>query len=237
MDLKDVPATDFRRATLGFPDTLRDLCAKNENADILEVGAGRRPLFAPGEWPESVSTYTLNDISQKELDLAPEGYEKACFDICERVEHLEGSFDIIFSRFLAEHVTDAEKFHSNILRMLKPGGTAFHLMPTLYATPFVINWIIPESLTSRIVYFLLPNRRSTEYKFPAYYHWCAGRSSSIESKIRSVGYGHVDVKRFYGHYYYRRLPVIRSMEFAVRNTLCKLDWTVFGTYAYIIGTR
>ena len=46
---------------------------------------------------------------------------------------------------LAEHVPDGYRFHSNLFELLKPGGVAFHFMPTLYSPPFVINRLLPET--------------------------------------------------------------------------------------------
>ena len=89
--------------------------------------------------------------------------------------------------------------HSNVYRMLKPGGVAFHLFPTLYAVPFFINWLIPEQVSRGMVFLLNPVRRDSKRKFPAHYSWCAGSNEQIKSNIASVGYTDVKVERFYGH--------------------------------------
>jgi hypothetical protein len=97
--------------------------------------------------------------------------------------------------------------HDNVHRMLKPGGVAFHLFPTLYAVPFLVNWLIPEPVSRGFVFLLNPVRRDNRRKFPAHYSWCAGSSERIRSQILSVGYADVEVERFYGHNY---LPACRS---------------------------
>ena len=193
---------------------VRGLCEPYGSPDILEIGGGAKPLFRPGAWPGNVASYTINDISQEELDKAPAEYAKACFDICDPAEGLEGRFDVIFSKFVAEHVRDGRKMHDSVHRMLKPGGVAFHLFPTLYAVPFLINWLIPEQVSRGFVFLLNPVRRDTRRKFPAHYSWCAGSNERIRSQILSIGYADVRVERFYGHHYLSNVPLLSSVETA-----------------------
>jgi SAM-dependent methyltransferase len=42
----------------------------------------------------------------------------------------DGSFDIVFSSNVLEHVPDLGQMHAEIRRVLKPGGYCVHLMPT-----------------------------------------------------------------------------------------------------------
>ena len=70
-------------------------------------------------------SYTLVDISQSELDSAPDFYSKICADIC-LLTDVYSQYDFIFSKLCAEHVSDGRKKHENIFKMLKPGGCAFH---------------------------------------------------------------------------------------------------------------
>jgi SAM-dependent methyltransferase len=231
------PPMDSRLAAQDFGKVVRGLCAAYDRPDILEIGGGAKPLFRPGAWPDNVASYTINDISQEELDQAPAEYRKACFDICDPAEGLEGRFDVVFSKFVAEHVRDGASMHGNVYRMLKPGGVAFHLFPTLYALPFLINWLIPEGLSRGAVFLLNPVRRDSRRKFPAYYSWCAGSSERIRSNILSVGYADVEVERFYGHNYLSRVPLLSSVERAWVGAIRKAEVTRLGSYAYVFARR
>jgi SAM-dependent methyltransferase len=228
---------DSRLAAQDFGKVVRGLCERYDRPDILEIGGGAKPLFRPGAWPDNVASYTINDISQEELDKAPAEYDKACFDICDPVGGLEGRFDVIFSKFVAEHVRDGRKMHGNVHRMLKPGGVAFHLFPTLYAVPFLINWLIPEQVSRGFVFLLNPVRRDTRRKFPAHYSWCAGSTERIRSQILSIGYADVLVERFYGHNYLSNVPLLSSVEVAWVRAVKRAGLTGLGSYAYVFARR
>lgn len=231
------PPLDSFRAIQDFGKVVRELCAAYDSPDIFEIGGGAKPLFWPGSWPEKLSSYTINDISREELDKAPADYDKVCFDICDPVEGLDGRFDVVFSRFVAEHVRDGRKMHSNVYRMLKPGGVAFHLFPTLYAVPFLVNWLIPEQASRGVVFLLNPARRDSNRKFPAYYSWCAGSDERIRSNIASVGYSDVRVERFYGHNYLSGVPLLSSVERAWVGAIRKTEISSLGSYAYVFARR
>lgn len=220
-----------------FRRIIHELCACYDAPDILEIGGGARPMFQPGEWPENLGSYTINDISQDELDEAPSDYRTACFDICDPVESLDGSFDVIFSQFVAEHVRNGEEMHRNVRRLLKPGGVAFHLFPTLYSLPFVINRWIPEGVSKAMLSTLEPLRVTRNRKFPAYYSWCAGTTDRIRSQIESVGYSDVRVDRFYAHNYLRKFPVLGSVEAAWVRTIQASGMSSLGAYALVYAYR
>ena len=233
----EYPEKDYRQAFFGFTDTVRDLCATYPKPDIMEIGGGRRPLFMPDQWPENLNSYTVNDIEQQELDLAPEQNRTQCFDICGAVENLDDHYDIIFSRFVGEHVPDGRKMHENILRMLKPGGTAFHFVPTLYALPFLVNWIVPENMARRFLFLINPSRGKQKVKFPAHYSWCRGSSDHLQARLIDLGYASAKVDRFYGHYYFEKVPLLGQLERTTRAVLRRADFTVLGSYAYITVTK
>src|SRR5690606_36976251 len=123
-----------------------------------ELGGGRKPTLALGSLPDTVAEYTVNDISERELSMAPDGYGRACFDVCgENVAIHANRYDVVFSRMLAEHVPSGEKLHRNVLLLLKSGGTAFHFFPTLYASPFILNSLLPNTMTERLLNALFKN--------------------------------------------------------------------------------
>ena len=233
----DYPEKDYRVAFHGFPEAVRSICASYDRPDIFEIGGGRRPLFMPDQWPENLNSYTINDIDQQELDLAPSENKTQCFDICDRVEHLHNSYDIIFSRFVGEHVRDGEKMHRNIFEMLRPGGTAFHFVPTLYALPFFVNWLVPETFARQVLFVVNPSRSKMKVKFPAHYSWCRGSNASMQKRLKELGYSKVRIDRFYGHHYFQNIPVLRGFEQTTRNLLRKTNLTTFGSYAYITVTK
>ena len=229
-------AKAWQTSMLGYADELKRIVASRENADILELGAGRWASFTREEMPGSVRSYTVNDISEAELSLLPEGYDKACFDVCGDATNFADTYDVVFSRFLAEHVPDGEAMHRNVFQVLRPGGTAFHLIPTLYAVPFVINKYLPETITDMALSLFSP-RRSISPKFPAPYSACYANPDRMTGMLMDIGYREVQFRNFYGHFYYERIPILKQMHEKFSELAANRDWHIFGTYAYIKASK
>lgn len=221
---------------LGYGDKLKSIVAEFENAEILELGAGRRPSFELSDLPASISGYTVNDISEDELSLLPPGYKSACFDVSGDASNFGDRYDVVFSRFLAEHVPDGVAMHRNVHQVLKKGGVAFHLIPTLYAVPFLVNKYMPEQLSSWVLKTFAP-RRSINPKFPAPYSACYSNPKLMTAMLKDIGYREVEFQNFYGHFYYEKLPVIKGLHERFSALAAARDWHLFGTYAYIIARK
>lgn len=215
-----------------YGDELKGIVAGYPQADILELGAGRWPSFALREMPATIRSYTVNDISEHELSLLPEGYEKACFNVSGDASAFRDTYDVVFSRFLAEHVPDGVAMHRNVHAVLREGGTAFHLIPTLYAAPFVINKLLPERLTYALLKKLSP-RRAISPKFPAHYSACYGNPAWMKRMLGEIGYRHVEVRNFYGHFYYEKIPLLKQLHEGFSALAARKNWTLLSSYAYI----
>lgn len=223
----------FPTAFHTFDARVRELIADYPGAKVLELGGGRAPSFNLGDIPSNVASYTVNDISDAELALLPSGYDKARFDVSADVSAHAGRYDVIFSRTLAEHVSDGEAMHRNLLTLLRPGGVAFHMMPTLYASPFILNRLLPDTLTRPILHAVSPRRRNDEPKFAAYYSWCFGSRAKMERRLRALGYRDVTIRSFYGHDYYRKFPGLRELDRALGALAARRGWSACGTYAHV----
>ena len=233
--MTDIPLEHTSRfAWANYKAEVARLIVSKPRPDIIEIGAGRSPLFSEADLPENVGSYTIGDISREELDLAPRSWNKSCFDICGDVGSITARFDVVFTRMLAEHVPDGYRFHSNVFSLLKPGGVAIHFMPTLYSPPFVINKVLPDWLTRKILRAFFSNRNDAEIpKFPARYSMCYGKSARLIKRYRSIGYTGVDVRTFYGHGYFSKIPVLRELDDAMTNLAHKWSWTLLGAYAFV----
>jgi len=217
-----------------YKDEVAQLIAAKASPDIIEIGAGRSPLFSQLDLPANVHSYTISDISRRELELAPGPWNRACFDVCGDVRCHHGKFDVAFTRMLAEHVTDGYRFHANVFSLLKSGGVAFHFLPTLYSPPFVINKLLPEALSGWLLRALFAERNDDAIpKFPARYSMCRGKSSRQMRRLRSIGYANVDVKTFYGHDYFSKIPLIRELDRGLTRLAYTKGLAQLGAYAYL----
>lgn len=218
-------------AVTHFTQQVRSLMDGREGARVLEIGGNQWPRFALSELPKSVASYTVNDIDGEALKRVAAGYRTACFDITGDVRAYEGQFDLIFSQFVAEHVRDGRKFHANVHRMLAPGGVALHLIPTLYSSPFLLNRLLPEQLTEPVLKFFFPHKG--EYpKFPAYYSYCRA-DKKLGRTLDEIGFKRIDIRPFYGHAYYDKIPVVKQIENAIVSLCARNDWRFYASYAYL----
>lgn len=222
----------WETSMLGYGDALKSIVSAYPEADILELGAGRRPSFTMEEMPGTIRSYTVNDVSAEELALLPDGYDMACFDVSGDASNFTSKYDVVFSRFLAEHVADGEAMHRNVHQVLRDGGAAFHLIPTLYAFPFIINKLLPERLTAKVLKTFAP-RRAINPKFPAYYSMCYGNPELMIRKLSQIGYRKIEVRNFYGHFYYEKIPGLRTVHKWFSDIAAKRNWTMLSSYAYI----
>lgn len=222
----------WETSMLGYGDALKGIVAGYQDAAILELGAGRRPSFTLEEMPSTIKSYTVNDISAEELALLPPGYDMACFDVGGDASNFSDRYDVVFSRFLAEHVADGQAMHRNVHQVLRDGGVSFHLIPTLYAFPFIINKLFPERLTSWVLKVFTP-RRAINPKFPAYYSMCYGNPDRMGRMLKDIGYSRVEIRNFYGHFYYEKIPVLRTVHKWFSDVAARNNWTSLSSYAYI----
>ena len=88
-------------------------------------------------------------------------------ELISRMVAERGAFDVVVSRFTAEHVPDGRLFHEHVFSMLRPGGHAVHLFPTLYSPPFVLNHVLPSALSERLLSGAVHGDRSAQGRHPS----------------------------------------------------------------------
>jgi len=240
-DSRELWAWDnYRAAVLAFVDACRR-SGRHEGGKVrlLEVGGGRGPLLTPSEAEQAGVALTVNDIDAGELALAPGAFQTAQFNVAGDFDpKLAGRFDLIVSREVFEHVRDAPRAWSNVCALLAPGGVGLAFHPTLYAPPFVINWLAPEALTAPILRFFFSDRNQGDYpKFPARYELCFGDPSRVEPTLRRCGFSSVLVAPFWGHRYFRHIPGLRELDAAIGDLAERRDWRLMTSYAYTIARR
>ena len=172
-----------------------DMIHKNDVKMICEIGGGANPLLSAEYIQATGIEYYILDISETELSKAPNHCNKIVADIAAPDFSFNTTkFDMVFSKMLAEHIKDGEQFHKNVIKMLTDRGSAVHYFPTLYTLPFLINYLVPETLAAKLLKWFA-SRDSYQYaKFPAYYSWCRGPTRNQLSRLESLGYEIVEYR-------------------------------------------
>lgn len=220
-----------------FQGMVLDCIERHSEAKVLDVGGGANPLLSCDDIAQLSADYTILDLSERELAKAPDSYTKIVGDITDPtlLTRVSGGYDVVFTKMLAEHVREPERFHTNIHALLAPGGHALHFFPTMYAAPFIINKLLPESVAGAL--FRKLKLRENDYqfaKFPAYYKWCFGPVKRQGKRFNRLGY---DIELYVGcmgHDYYRRIPGLRQIHRMYSGTKLRhpLSWTT--SYAILV---
>jgi SAM-dependent methyltransferase len=215
-----------------YKGTIEEVCALPKISSVLEIGGGRAPLLNQNEIEQLGLNYVVNDISEHELNKCPKFVDKLCFDITGDVPAQQ--FDFIFSRMVFEHIKKTNKAYENIYNLLRPGGLCLNFHPTLFALPFVINQIIPDRLSSMIVRAMFPIRTDDGIpKFPASYSWCFATKFQ-KKRIQNLGFSHVLIIPFYGHGYFRKIPIVYQLDSAISRLAQKNNFSLLASYAYTL---
>lgn len=206
---------------------------------ICEIGGGRDPLFTQAQAADAGIEFIVNDIDAGELALTPPGLKTAHFDIAGDLtepDAVRGSYDMMVSRMVFEHIDGVEQAWRNIHALLAPGGVALAFFPTLWAPVFALNHILPENASRAIVHALFPARRDGggDPKFPALYDWCRGSPALLTPMLNRAGFGDVHVQRFWGHGYFDRMPGLKQLDHAFNALAARIGWNLVTTYAYVV---
>lgn len=178
---------------------------------VCDVGGGANPVL-PKEL-RATRRYVVLDADPGELAKCPADTEQRLDDITAAEFRPRERFDLVVSRKVAEHVADPRSFHGNIRSLLTEGGRARHLFPTMWAAPFVVNRMLPEQVSERVLLAIQPFRRpeGTDAKFPARYAWCRGPTPRQLRRFAELGYSVEEYVGYFGHEYYRHFaaPLMR----------------------------
>lgn len=228
-------------AWTNYKRIIADLSRQFSAHRLIEIGGGRDPLFNTREIADLGVEMTINDIAPGELGVLPPEYQTACFDVAgniSSVADLRNTFDLAFSRMVFEHVADGQRAWTNLYELLAPGGVGLAFVPTLYALPFVLNWMLPPKVAAAVVKLIYHHRTDSEDPiFPAHYSWCFADTKRLQPMLSAIGYREVVVQPFYGHGYYRFFPVIRDIHERFTSVALKRDWRAIASFAYIAARK
>jgi SAM-dependent methyltransferase len=224
-----------------YKGVLADLLHIRNARRIMEIGAGRYPLFDRAEIAPLGIEYIANDMDPSELARAPQEVRKACFDISTtdacQINSLRDTVDLTFSKMVFEHIADTKQAYTNIHKLLTPHGICLNFHPVLFSPPFIANYLTPVASGERILKTLSPKRhRDDQPKFPARYDHC-WISESWRNTLRSIGYRQVWQLPFWFHEYFKKFPGLRECDWALNRVAERMNWTTLASYCYTIVVK
>jgi hypothetical protein len=219
------------------PDFFQSLISTYNCRRILEIGSGANPTLPPRYVEANGLSYVTSDVNREELEKANSVFERLVLDLSvEKIDaSLLGSFDCILSRMVSEHIRNGHQYHSNLYKMLRPGGISVHCFSTLWSAPFAVNRLLPERLTNRLLNTFSPRDRHRHEKFKAYYSWSRGPSHRMIRRFETLGFEVLQYIGYFGHpYYYSKMPWLHRLEIQKSRFLVKHPIPTFCAYATIV---
>ena len=232
MNIKYLPVKAF----IGWNETesfVKQLILKNKIISILEIGAGANPTINSAFIHEHNLNYTISDIDDTELQKADDIYSKLVADFSSKV-NIPEKFDLVFSRMVGEHISKGEAFHNNIYNLLNDDGISFHCFSTLYALPFVLNKLLPDKISDFLLAKIAPRDKFQHGKFKAHYSWCRGPSNKMIKRFKNIGFEVIEYVGYFGHNYYKKIPVLNKAEILKSNLLLKFPLSYLSAYSHLI---
>jgi hypothetical protein len=219
------------------PGFFESLVSQYDCRRILEIGSGANPTLPPDYVQANGLSYVTSDASPEELEKADSIFERLVLDLS--VDAIDpallGTFDCILSRMVSEHIRDGRQYHDNLYKMLRPGGISVHCFSTLWSVPFLLNRVLPETLTSRLLDIFHPRDRHRHEKFKAYYSWSRGPSRGMIRRFEALGFEVLQYTGYFGHpYYFARIPWLHRLEMQKSRLLLKHPIPALCSYATIV---
>jgi ubiquinone/menaquinone biosynthesis C-methylase UbiE len=171
------------------------IASLDDGATVLDLGGGRRCVYAAQVKPSQQITLVAVDVSSEELALNTEADETRVADIAQNLPFADASVDLVLSRMLLEHVDGVPAAAHNMARVLKPGGTALHLLPARYALFAMAARLLPFGMLLSALHRVVPATQG-QVEFEVFYDH--GHPDAMEQAFRCAGFSEVEIETVWG---------------------------------------
>ncbi|MBL0060118.1 MAG: class I SAM-dependent methyltransferase [bacterium] len=180
-----------------------EVCAfidRNPSASILDVGAGKSCPYAAYFRTVGNGRIIGIDVSLDEISQNNDLDEAHISDVTASLPFGDNTFDAVVSRSVLEHLTDQDGFFREAKRVLKPGGVFIHMLPNRFAPFALVNQMLPNSISKRLLGFTWESSKGI-CGFPAHYDKCY--PTGFEKLFTKHGFVKVSIRvSYYQSFYY-----------------------------------
>ena len=161
-----------------------------DGATAVDLGGGRRCVYAQALRPEQDVRLVAVDIDEEELAMNDDVAETVVANVAEGLPFDDASVDLILSRALLEHVDGVPSAARHMGRVMKPGGTALHLIPGRYSLFGTAARVLPFGPLLRAFHAVNPDSIG-QVEFDVHYDSC--HPDGIEQAFRDAGFRDVEL--------------------------------------------
>lgn len=206
-----------------------------DGSKVLDLGGGRRCIYAAAVQPAGRLTLIAVDISPEELAANRDVDERVTADIAMEIPVASASVDLVLSRALLEHVDGVPASIKEMARVIKPGGTAMHLVPCRYSLFGIAARVLPFEKLLWLTHKMMPWTRG-EVEFPVRYDRCWPQA--LEEEFRGAGFSKVETLITWAQPgYFEAVYPLFLLQAAYEIVLRKLNLRKFASYAVVIAVR
>jgi ubiquinone/menaquinone biosynthesis C-methylase UbiE len=167
------------------------LVALPPGATAIDLGGGRRCVYAGAVPPGSAVRLVAVDVSAEELALNRDVDETVVADVAQRLPFADGSVDLILSRTVLEHVPDVPAAAREMARVTRPGGVSLHFLPCRYSLFGLAARLLPFEALLRLLHAVSPGTRG-QVEFEVHYDRC--HPAAIAPVFGRAGFRRVSVE-------------------------------------------
>jgi SAM-dependent methyltransferase len=196
-----LPAVFKRHLHTVYKYRVADLVNRRPGQVVVDVGGGKECPFLPFVAEPRLHLIFAIDYSEAELRRNRSLEGRIVADASAgSLPFCDGVADLVVSRSVMEHLPDNAAFLANCARLLRPGGTIVHTFPCKFAPFALLNQLLPNWLTRRLIARLQPQWQD-DCGFRAYYDRCY--FSAISSLLVRNGFSNPSfVFRYYQSIYF-----------------------------------
>jgi SAM-dependent methyltransferase len=163
-----------------------------DGAVILDVGGGANFFYKDAVQPPGRLKVVSVDISAEELAMNKDADETHVADVSKEIPMPDESVDLLFTRALLEHVDGVPTAIREMGRVLRPGGTALHVVPCRYSIFGIAARLLPFGPLLKLTLKLAPWFRDENFGFNVFYDHCY--PSALEREFRVAGFSNIDIQ-------------------------------------------
>ena len=231
---------DFRWAWEHYQPVVKALSRRLGLRRLCEIGGGRNPLLSLEDVRALGASYAVNDISAGELALVPDGFATACFDVAAICRAAQGA--ILRPRLLAHGVRARAGRRQGLEQPPPPAGAGrrrlcLHSHPLFAAlcgepprSGMAVQRDGRPALSASRPHGIAP-------QFKAYYDHCVSREATVRAMLEGSGFAECAVIPFWGHDYYRGLPVLRNVAARLSALAQRHDVRLLTSYAFVLARK